>query len=261
MSAKTADIHSFKLNGARATWKADSNNIHVLFSNNVQRHFPIRSVVAVATNGRECMVQLNDQFELASRSNKTRDNCIATFVHPEGTVLFLAKLRNKNITHLDLSDCPSLELANGATVHMHDDGVAWSFGSNCFVCLFSKVTGAVFQRIQGGSSTFDILFIGEQCMNTVEYVPHSVLENWVDYLPEHVHKMTSGADPVNMAFLRSKLAERENLLDVASARYSAFFDKELSDDEGEDDDSEYNPEDQSSTDEESDMDSEFSDES
>ena len=145
MSAKTVDIHSFKLNGARATWKADSTNIHVLFANNVQRKFPIASIGAIANNANDCLVQLHDSFELGSRSNKTRDNFTASFTHPDGTSLFLSKLKNANVTNLDISDCPSLELANGATVHMHDDGVAWSFGSNCFVCLFSKVTGAVFQ--------------------------------------------------------------------------------------------------------------------
>lgn len=258
MSTETLDIHSFKVGGARATWKTDSDNIHVLFSNNVQRHFPIRSVVAVATNGRKCMVQLNEKFELASRSNKTRDNFIATFVHPEGTVLFLAKLRNKNITHLDLSDCPSLELANGANAYMHDDGVAWEFGSNCFVSLFCHVNGAIFQRIHGGSSTFDILFIGHGCMHVVEYIPHSVLGNWADYMPDHVQKMTSGADPVNMAFLRSKSSECEDLLDVAKARYPEFANAQSDSEEDEDNDSEYDPDEQSSTDEESDMDSDVS---
>ena len=261
MASKPCDIHSFKVNGSCATWNADSDTVHVMFANNVSRHIPFASVKAVATGTNECLVHLHDALPLGSRSNKPRDSLIATFTHPEGAPLFSSTLKNANVTNIDISDCPSLELANGAMAYMHDDGVAWKFGANCVVSLFSNVTGAVFQRIQGGASTFDILFIEDECMHTIEYVPHSVLENWVQYLPEHVRKMTSGADPVNMSFLRSKLSEPENLVDVAAAHYADFCEQQDTDDECEDEDSEYNPDEQSSTDEESDMDSECSEES
>ena len=95
-------------------------------------------------------------------------------------------------------------------------------------------------------------------MHVVEYIPHSVLGNWADYMPDHVQKMTSGADPVNMAFLRSKPSECEDLLDVAKARYPEFANAQSDSEEDEDNDSEYDPDEQSSTDEESDMDSDVS---
>ena len=258
MSGKTCDIHSLKINGSRATWQLTPDGLHIMFANNVQRRLAVDAIKSVATSANECIVQLRDAFELGSRSNKTRDNFIASFSHPDGAALFASKIKHAELQTIDISDCPSLQLANGATAYMHDDGVAWKFGANCAICLFQNVVGAVFQRIRGGSSTFDVLFIEDQCMHTIEYVPHSVLENWVEYLPDHVHKMTSGADPVNMGFLRSKLSERENLLEVAAERFTMFCEEEQSEDESEDEDSEYNPDEQSSSDEDSEMDSDGS---
>ena len=124
MSGKTCDIHSLKINGSRATWQLTPDGLHIMFANNVQRRLAVDAIKSVATSANECIVQLRDAFELGSRSSKTRDNFIASFSHPDGAALFASKIKHAELQTIDISDCPSLQLANGATAYMHDDGVA-----------------------------------------------------------------------------------------------------------------------------------------
>ena len=168
----------------------------------------------------------------------------------------------KTCAVLDITDVPQVALADGSRAFMHDDAVVWLDRNGAgHAASFESTTAAVFQRLHGGASTFDINFIGPHGLQTLEYVPYSVLSNVVEYLPKHVMIMTNGADPIRLQHVTAAIEGKtdEAIKEMVSQWWTPLQDAHESDaSESDDDGSEYNPDtcSEDSSDYDDDMDSE-----
>jgi len=261
MSCVSPDIHRLKIGGCWAEYNANSNAIKLSYANGMFRAINFDKIASAVKVHKEVMLTFATELSFSNRGNKMSDNLVVKFDNNIQVDQFSAILRTNGVSFYDASDCPSLQLANNATTFMHDDVVAWRLGNNCNVFAFNDVKAVVFQRLNGGSSTFDVSFITDTKVKTLEYIPHHLLGNWVDYIPPWVLQYTNGADPININHVRTHLENKASISDWAPDMFDVLsFDEENYEDEHiADDDSDYVPEEEGESGSETESDEEFDD--
>ena len=261
MDTLTSDVHRLKIGNAWAHYNATGDVIELKFSNERSLTLPFAKISSAVHVLHDVMLHFTTPVLLTNRGKKMRDNTVVQFDNSSSIVPFLASLKNNGVLCLDASDCPTLELANSAKAYMHDDAVAWRVGNSCNVCVFKEVQAVVFQRLNGGSSTFDISFITRTEVMTLEYIPCNVLANWIDYIPPWVVQYTNGPDPINVNYAKAQLENNSDIALWAPLVYDVFkVDEEGNEDEHiSDDSSDYVPEDEGGSGSESESDVEFED--
>lgn len=259
MATLTADVHRLKIGNSWAQYDVTGDVIELKFSNERSLTLPFSAISSAVHVLHDVMLNFTTPVLLTNRGKKTRDNTVVQFDNSSSMLPFLASLKNNGIVCFDASDAPTLELANSAEACMHDDVVAWRVGNSCSICVFKDVQAVVFQRLNGGSSTFDISFITNTNVMTLEYIPCNVLANWIDYIPPCVVQYTNGPDPINVNYAKAQLKNNSDVASWASLVYELFkVDEEGNEDEHiSDDSSDYVPEDEGGSGSESESDVEF----
>ena len=241
---QVSGIHHFKIAGSCASLEVKGGNLEFNYNSGKSFAVPDANVQLVATSKAEVMVFFHEPAQVLNRGAKPKSSVVAHFRQGTTTPIELSRMLNKTYNVIDIQDVPQVNLADGSLAFMHDDAVVWlTRDGSCHVACFDSTSVAVFQRLQGGSSTFDINFIGPMGIQTLEYIPHDVLANVLDYLPENVLAMTNGADPIRMQHAKSRLSDQteDGIREIAKQLWTPLVLGDQSEDSGSEEGSEYMP--------------------
>ena len=211
MTSQNSDIHRFKICGAWANCKSNSDQICLEYSNKKARIIPCDNIAFALKTKNSVHFFFKAKTVVLCASDKEKNSMQAVFETDQNAQQFVKLAQNLAIVVFNVDDCPNIELATGCQAFLHNDVVAWTQpNSPTQAVAFSDVRGVVFQRLNGGASTFDVSFFTESDFQTMEYIPLKCLHSWLNYIPENIPKMTSGADPINKNACNAALKSGRN---------------------------------------------------
>lgn len=243
MSANVNDIHSLKVSGAWAQVSLINGNMQLEYKAGNVKNVPIDNISAVVHHELGAMIQFHKPNQVTNRSDKPKKSVVVTCRTNHDVKAFCNALASPGILIICADDCESLQAADSTMLYIHPKCIAWMKDTACGIHIFADMRMVVLQRISGGSSTFDMAFISEHDMHTVEYIPHSYMENMVNLVPKHIHKYTSGADPIQHRYIEQMLANEglQAVLDYAPEAWTPLDEYSDDDSMSESDVSEYVP--------------------